>query len=126
MYTDSTLRVIQDNHAFNHVDTGVKYPKNWKKDSIEGLYKVTETSRPDDTETEVTTGFVINEAHAQVWQTRLKTAEELQNDINSHNAKIDAELLAADMKIIRALVEGDTALINAHKASQAAKRLQKK
>ena len=38
------------------------------------------------------------------------------------NAAIDAQLIAADLKIIRALTEGDTARINAHKAAQAALR----
>jgi hypothetical protein len=38
------------------------------------------------------------------------------------NAAIDAQLMAADWKIIRALTEGDTARINAHKAAQATLR----
>ncbi len=126
MYTDNTLRVIQDGQAFTHADTGVKFPKNYPKDEIADLFIVTETTKPANTETEITTGFIINESHTQVWQTRSKTVEELQNDIDNHNAKIDAELLQADFSIIRALVEGDTVLINAHKDSQAVKRLLKK
>jgi hypothetical protein len=38
------------------------------------------------------------------------------------NASVDAQLMAADWKIIRALTEGDTARVNAHKAAQAALR----
>jgi hypothetical protein len=38
------------------------------------------------------------------------------------NAGVDAQLMAADLKIIRALTEGDTARINAHKTAQAALR----
>lgn len=38
------------------------------------------------------------------------------------NAAIDAQLMAADLKIIRALTEGDTARVNTHKASQATLR----
>jgi hypothetical protein len=38
------------------------------------------------------------------------------------NAGVDAQLMAADLKIIRALTEGDTARITAHKAAQATLR----
>lgn len=38
------------------------------------------------------------------------------------NASVDAQLMAADLKIIRALTEGDTVRIDAHKAAQAALR----
>lgn len=38
------------------------------------------------------------------------------------NAAVDAQLMAADLKIIRALTEGDTARVAAHKAAQAALR----
>jgi hypothetical protein len=38
------------------------------------------------------------------------------------NAAIDSQLMTADLKIIRALTEGDTARVNAHKAAQAALR----
>lgn len=42
--------------------------------------------------------------------------------IRDANAVIQAQLAAADLIIIRALTEGDTARITAHKASQAALR----
>lgn len=41
---------------------------------------------------------------------------------NEWNAAVDAQLDAADIKIIRALTEGDTARVNAHKTAQAALR----
>lgn len=39
-----------------------------------------------------------------------------------HNAPILAEMNAEDVKIIRALLDGDTERINAHKAAQEARR----
>lgn len=42
------------------------------------------------------------------------------------NAVVDAQLNAADLKIIRALAEGDTARINAHKVAQVALRATRK
>jgi hypothetical protein len=38
------------------------------------------------------------------------------------NENVDAQLMAADLKIIRALTEGDTVRIDAHKAAQATLR----
>lgn len=62
----------------------------------------------------------------------VKNAELAQNQLAqieadkiAFNAQVDAELLQADLKIIRALTEGDATLINAHIASQTAKRLTK-
>jgi len=42
--------------------------------------------------------------------------------IIDYNAAIKAQLAAADLAIVRALVEGDTARLQAHAASQAALR----
>ncbi|SCX94509.1 hypothetical protein SAMN05216420_101409 [Nitrosospira sp. Nl5] len=42
------------------------------------------------------------------------------------NAIVDAQLDAADLKIIRAITEGDTARIEEHKAAQAALRATRK
>jgi len=44
----------------------------------------------------------------------------------TQNSLIQAQLAAADLKIIRSLAEGDTVRIEAHKASQAALRVQLK
>ena len=41
-----------------------------------------------------------------------------------HNAPILAQLSAADVKIMRSVIDGDTVRINAHKLSQAALRSQ--
>ena len=43
-------------------------------------------------------------------------------DIAAANAAVKAKMDAADLKIIRAITEGDTARIDAHKATQAARR----
>lgn len=127
MYTDINRELrLKDNAPYTSIVDGTNYPRNWNKDNIPELFKVTETPRPDDTETHVTLGYIIDETYTQVWQTRLKTAEELQYAIDAHNAQIDAELFDADMAIVRALVEGDTARIEEHKISQATKRLLKK
>lgn len=126
MYTDSTLRVITDSQAFTHINTGAKFPKNFPKNEIGGLFLVTETGRPVNTETEITTGFIIDETHTQVWQTRAKTIEELENDKNIFNAKVDRELLDANMKIIDALLVDDTARIDQHNTDQETLRVTKK
>jgi len=49
------------------------------------------------------------------------TADAAQAIID-YNAAIKAQLAAADLAIVRALVEGDTARLQAHAASQAALR----
>ena len=41
-----------------------------------------------------------------------------------HNAPILAQLAAADLNIMRSVIDGDTVRINAHKVSQAALRRQ--
>lgn len=54
-----------------------------------------------------------------------QTPAEIDADaITANNADIQAKLESNDRKIIRALVEGDTIRINAHKAAQAALRAQ--
>ncbi len=97
MYTDSTLRVLQDNQAFTHVDTGVKYPKNYPKNEIDGLFAVTLVTQP--------TGVVIDGYHielidvtyTQVWDTSAlptppaKTwddVDNLQNQLLSVNSSV--------------------------------------
>ena len=131
MYTDDTLKPISDSDPYTDSE-GVKYQRNHPKNTIAELSLVTETLRPANTETEITTGFIIDETYTQVWQTRAKTAEELQRDKDNFNAKIDAELLDADMRIIRpfmASFDGDQEAIDrvaAHKTAQAEKRALKK
>jgi hypothetical protein len=56
-----------------------------------------------------------------VTKTPLAPVSDEQKDA-AWNDAVDAQLMAADLKIIRALTEGDTARINAHKAAQATLR----
>jgi len=51
-----------------------------------------------------------------------KSVEEIARENKAHNDALEAEMLQADMKIIRALAEGDTARIEAHKLAQAERR----
>lgn len=75
---------------------------------------------------------LLENAVGQIGETydfTLKTftpAPEFQEDDATHNKRIDKELREADIKIIRALIEGDTVRINEHKTSQATLRLTKK
>lgn len=122
MYTDNTLRVIQDNQAFTHIDTGVKYPRNYPKDEIIGLFPVTLIDRPIDDATYITTDFVIQDIigiHTQVWDTRLKTAEELQADADAIAALIPTwddvdslqnELLSVNSSVMKRIVRYETQL----------------
>lgn len=77
MYTDRTLRVINDNDAFTDL-SGVKHPSNYPKNEIVGIYPVTLTEQP--TGDVVITGFHIDETHTQVWDYREKTTEELSEE----------------------------------------------
>lgn len=63
---------------------------------------------------------VVTEAEAIA----LEQAEQAARAVAEHNAEIQAQLDAADLKIVRAVLDGDTARIEAHKASQAALRAQ--
>lgn len=139
MYTNINLETVKDNAQYTD-SVGTKYPGNYPKDEIGELFLVIENVKPEDTATDVVTDFsiqLINETYIQVWNTRLKTAEELQAEIDveatkaqagidAFNASLDHEMLMADMQIIRALTEGDTTRINTHKLEQAARRELKK
>lgn len=96
MYTDSTLRVIEENQAFTHED-GRKFPWNYPKSEIAGLYKVTETPRPTDASL-VVEGFTIDNTHTQVWNTRAKTADELSAELKG---LAQSALNASDMVALR-------------------------
>jgi hypothetical protein len=74
MYTDSTLKPIQDNDQYIAAD-GTQYPWNYSKDEIPGLFKVTETPRPSDPQL-VVLGYIIDNEHKQFWHTRAMTPEE--------------------------------------------------
>lgn len=80
MYTNSTLKPIQDNALYVGLD-GTQWA-NTNKDKIPELHKVTETPRPDE-EMYIVTGFHINENYEQVWDYKLRpvpTLEEAQED----------------------------------------------
>ena len=129
MYTNKDLEIINDNAPYTDSD-GTKYPRNFPKDEIAELHKVTETERP--VGELVVEGFHIDESYNQVWDVREKTQEELDNDIDRFNAKIDRELEQADIGIIRAFInslDGDEyaiAKVAQHKIDQEAKRLTRK
>ena len=65
----------------------------------------------------------ITSAQADTLRIRVPTKAEINA---AFNASVDAQLAEADRKIIRAITEGDTARITAHKASQAALRATRK
>lgn len=102
MYTDETLTPIADNAPYVGAD-GTKYPANFPKAEIPALHLVTETPRPADTETEIVTGFIIDEEFVQVWQTRERTEEE-KADIIKYLA-YDA-LAKSDMTALRCVKAG--------------------
>lgn len=101
MYTDSTLQPIKDKASYIS-QAGINYPPDFPKDEIPGLFSVTETAPPDDA-TLFITGFIVDQNHNQVWQTRKKTAEELKEDWK--NEAIN-KLLATDITIIRCYEAG--------------------
>lgn len=65
--------------------------------------------------TETASGMNITRTYSVV----NKTAADILAENVAHNMPINAQLAAADIKIIRALTEGDTVRINNHKAAQA-------
>jgi hypothetical protein len=102
MYTDETLVPIMDNAPYVSAD-GTKYPPNFPKSEIPGLYPVTETEKPVDTNAEVVTGFIINEDLVQAWQTRPRTEEE--QTILLKECAYD-ELAKSDMTALRCVKAG--------------------
>lgn len=92
MYTNDKLEIIQDFDAIFHND--IRYPSDYPKDEIKGLYKVTETVRPNNDY--VVFGFHIDEKHTQVWDCRAKTEKELINEKNA-NLKQEIEYLEKEI-----------------------------
>lgn len=95
MYTDETLNPIADNAPYVGAD-GTKYPANFPKGEIPDLHPVTETPRPADTDTEVVTGFIIDENFMQAWQVRERTEEEKTNLLKdrAYDALIQSDITA--------------------------------
>lgn len=79
MFTDKRLFPIDDKQAYVG-DDGTRYPGNYPKREIKGLFKVKETPRPIVDSSLVVTGFYISEDHEQVWETRAKTDVELKQE----------------------------------------------
>lgn len=65
MYTNSTLKPIDDNALYVGLD-GTQWA-NTDKSTIPELHKVTETPRPDEA-IYITTGFHIDSKYKQVWE----------------------------------------------------------
>jgi len=76
MYTNSEGKVVQEGEVYIALD-GTKYPYNYPKSEITELSLVTKSEMPKD---EIIMGFKI-EGNVQVWETREKTKEEIQDGI---------------------------------------------
>lgn len=86
MYTDSTLRVINDWEPVLNLNQ-TNYPASFPKGSIAGLFPVVTVTPPTDT-SKVVTGFTIVKStlnsvdtYTQTWATRNKTQDELDADL---------------------------------------------
>lgn len=94
MFTDKNLLPIHD--LASYVDEkGTKYPGNFPKTKISGLFKVKEVPPPTDSNL-VVTGFTINSKYEQVWTTREKTEQEIIDGINIAHSEL---VLAAKTKL---------------------------
>jgi hypothetical protein len=91
MWTNDALSIINDHEPYTAKD-GTKYPWNYPKDSIPGLYPVTLTPRPDDGDYAVT-DFSINQDHVQVWDAVVRTEVE---KITRHNNGIWSQIDATE------------------------------
>ncbi len=120
MYIDKAGNIVGDNSSFTD-SMGIKFPRNFPKDKIPELTKVTETEQPIGVDL-VITGYTVNSENVQVWDTRSKTAEELKQEDDSHDALLEYEMDKADIKIIRHILANDTTRIEKHKTDQAALR----
>lgn len=78
IYSDSKFNVVYDGQPYISED-GTKNPANLDKSTIKELHLVKETDRPTDPKI-VVTGFEINKSYEQVWITREKSSEELENE----------------------------------------------
>ena len=100
MFTDSTLQPIYD-HQFYTAPNGMQYPHSFPKAEIPGLSAVAETARPDNPAL-IVTGFTINAQHAQVWQTRAKTAEETAHELKNQTLQALAKSDGVAIRCVKA------------------------
>ena len=114
---------------------GTRYPADVPKEGVPGLKLVVDGPIPEKTsqyQRVVQDGVVRDENGTPVRQWALQdfTADEIaakrKAEIDTFNAPILEQLAANDKKVIRALVEGDTARIEAYKQAQADLRAQLK
>ena len=84
IFNGDTSIEINDGAAWVSPD-GTQYPANFPKDEIAGLTAIIETARPVDPLSIVTGSIVeiINGDPTRVWQSRLKTADELAVEASS-------------------------------------------
>jgi len=105
MYTNVNKEVIQDNTPYTGLD-GTKYPANYPKSEIAELSKITEVVRPADNGLDIITGFHIDSTNTQVFDTRPKTQQELDDELKG---KARIELYSSDQtmnRILEAIIEG--------------------
>lgn len=99
LYTNENKDIIQDYAPYTAPD-GTQYPANFPKGEISSLRKATETARPTDASL-VVTGFHINDSFVQVWDTRVKTAEEVKFE---HNSAIQSQIDALEAQITKRML----------------------
>ncbi len=99
MYTNKNLEIINDNAAYTDSE-GIKYPSNYPKSAIAELHKVTEVEQPTD---EIVDGFYVDETYTQVWNTRVKTEDELSYELNGQALQA---LYTSDMVAVRCIKAG--------------------
>lgn len=78
IYTDLTLKPIYQGQNYISPD-GTQYPSNYPINTIPNLVVVQETPKPTDNNL-IVTGFIIDKNYTQVWQTKQKTAQEIENE----------------------------------------------
>lgn len=66
-YTDSSLKIINENDLYTDVN-GTNYPRNFPKSEIPGVVAVKETPQPNNPNF-IVTGFHIDSTFTQVWST---------------------------------------------------------
>ena len=79
---------------------GIKYPRNYPKDEISELEKVTETAPPQN---KIIEGFFIDEDYIQMWNFRDKNTDELKAELINQAQML---LYKSDMVAIRCVKAG--------------------
>jgi hypothetical protein len=117
MYTNSTLKPIQDNDLYVGLD-GTQWA-NTNKDTIPELHKVKETPKPNEDEF-ILDGFYINSKYEQVWNKTPKPAPKPEDveGTPEYNLKHYADLRAREYPDYRdyldGIVKGDAAQVQTY------------